>query len=139
MIGWVHVMEPHDFQNWLAGGSANQSPAAAGEKLFRDLACVTCHRGDSGARGPDLKGLFGGPVTLADGSTLTADESYVRESIVNPSARIVAGYQPVMPTFQGVVSEEQLMQLVAYVQSLKREDAPATSAAPSPAPEARKP
>jgi cytochrome c oxidase subunit II len=143
MIGWVHVMEPHDFQNWLAGGSGNQTPAAAGEKLFRDLACITCHRGDSGARGPDLKGVFGSTVQLADGSAVTADEGYVRESIVNPVAKVVAGYQPVMPTFQGVVSEEQLMQLVAYVQSLQGEKssaAPAAAAAESsPAPAGAKP
>jgi len=134
MIGWVVVMEPHEFQDWLAGGAGTQTPVAAGEKLFKDMACITCHRGDSGARGPNLTGLFGGTVRLADGSTLTADESYLRESIVNPAARVVAGYQPIMPTFQGTLSEEQIMQLVAYVKSLKGEDQTG-----KPAPEAAAP
>jgi len=130
MIGWVEVMEPHAFQNWLAGGASTQSPAAAGEKLFRELACVTCHRADTGARGPDLAGVAGRDVALADGTQVRADENYLRESIVNPTARIVAGYQPVMPTFQGVVNEEQLMQLVAYIQSLPIRPRPDPSAEP---------
>ena len=109
----------------MSGGSL----ASAGEKLFQDLACVTCHRADSGARGPALDGLFGKAVALADGGTATADETYIRESIVAPSARVVAGYQPIMPTFQGLVSEEQLLQLVAYVRTLG-----AKGAAPSPPP-----
>jgi cytochrome c oxidase subunit 2 len=130
MIGWVEVMEPAAFQTWLAGGVSGGSLASAGEKLFQELACVTCHRGDSGQRGPALDGLFGSQVTLADGGTATADETYIRESIVTPSAKVVAGYQPIMPTFQGLVSEEQLLQLVAYVRTLK-----VKSPAPGPAPD----
>jgi cytochrome c oxidase subunit 2 len=133
MIGSIVVMEPARFQEWLAGGSAGVSLASAGEKLFADLACVTCHRADTGARGPDLSGLFGKPVKLVGGETVTADESYIRESIVTPAARVVAGYQPIMPTFQGLVSDEQLLQLVAYVQSLKAPEATA-GAPPAPAP-----
>jgi len=136
MIGWVTVMEPHEFQNWLAGGAATQSPVAAGEKLFKDLACVTCHRADTGARGPNLTGLFQSDVRLADGTTVKADETYIRESIVNPGLRVAFGYQPVMPTFQGVVGEEQLMQLVAYIQSLKGE---AKTGAPAAEPAANQP
>lgn len=128
MIGEIVVLEPHEFQAWLAGGAAATSPAAAGEKLFKDLACATCHKGDSAARGPSLAGVFGSEVKLGDGSVVKADESYLRESIVSPTARVVAGYQPIMPTFQGVVSEEQLMQLVAYIQTLKGEG---TGAAPA--------
>jgi cytochrome c oxidase subunit 2 len=131
MIGSIVVMEPARFQEWLAGGAAGVSLASAGEKLFADLACVTCHRADTGARGPDLVGLFGRPVKLVGGETVTADESYIRESIVTPAARVVLGYQPIMPTFQGLVSDEQLLQLVAYVQSLK---APEATAAAPPAP-----
>ena len=119
MIGWVTVMEPAEFQAWLSGG-AGQSLAGAGEKLFLELGCATCHRSDTLARGPNLEGLFGNPVRLADGTTLTADESYIRESIVTPSARVVQGFQPIMPTYQGLVAEEGLMQLVAYVRSLQR-------------------
>jgi cytochrome c oxidase subunit 2 len=118
MIGTIIVLPPAEFQAWLSGATGD-APAVAGEKLFRDLACITCHRGDTGARGPDLAGLAGTTVKLTGGTTALADESYLRESIVTPSAKIVEGYQPIMPTFQGLVSEEQLLQLVAYVQSLK--------------------
>jgi cytochrome c oxidase subunit 2 len=118
MIGTVTVMEPAAFQAWLSGGATGTSLAAAGEKLFQDLACITCHRADSEGRGPKLEGMFGHPVSLANGERVMADEAYVRESIVNPAVKVVAGYQPVMPTYQGLVSEESLMQLVAYIQSL---------------------
>lgn len=120
MGGWVVVMEPADYQAWLAGGASGGSLSASGEKLFQQLACVTCHRADAQGRGPVLTGLFGKPVTLSTGQALTADEAYLRESIVNPNAKIVAGYaQPsIMPTFQGQVSEEQLLQIIAYIKSL---------------------
>ncbi|HUL80190.1 MAG TPA: cytochrome c oxidase subunit II [Vicinamibacteria bacterium] len=119
MTGRVVVMEPEDYENWLAGGPPPESPVAAGERLFTELNCVTCHRPDSAGRGPVLVGLFGRPVKLASGETVVADEAYVRESIVTPSARVVAGYQPVMPTFQGQVSEDQLIALIAYIRSLQ--------------------
>jgi cytochrome c oxidase subunit 2 len=128
MIGSVVAMEPQDFQAWLAGGRASESPVAAGEKLFSDLACNTCHRTDSQGRGPMLTGLYGKPVELQDGRTVVADEAYLRESITNPQAKIVAGFQPLMPTFQGLVSEEQLLQLIAYVRSLSQQ-APGTAPA----------
>jgi cytochrome c oxidase subunit 2 len=118
MIGWVYAMEPADFQAWLGGGSSSDSPAVAGEKLFSDLVCISCHRDDSQAKGPQLKGLFGHAVQLQGGATVVADEAYIRESIVNPQAKIVNGFPPIMPTFQGMVSEEQLLQLIAYVRSL---------------------
>jgi len=119
MTGRVVVMEPEDYQTWLAGGPAPESPVAAGEKLFTELNCVTCHRPDDAGRGPVLLGIFGRPVRLASGEEVVADEAYVRESIVSPAAKVTAGYQPVMPTFQGQVSEEQLIGLVAYIQSLR--------------------
>jgi cytochrome c oxidase subunit 2 len=147
MIGWVEVMEPAAFQAWLTGGASGLSLAAAGEKRFQELGCVTCHRGDSGARGPQLDGLFGKPVQLASGETVTADETYLRESIVTPAAKVVAGYQPIMPTYQGLVDEEGLMQLVAYVRSLRKPGeaappavpAPGSPAPASPSPGGRKP
>ncbi len=123
MIGSVVVMEPAEFQQWLAGGPEG-SPAAAGEKLFHDLGCVTCHRADAQARCPQLAGLLGRTVRLADGRTVTADETYVRESIVDPGAKIVAGYENIMPTYQGLVNEEQLLELVAYVKSFEAAEAP---------------
>ncbi len=118
MIGWIEAMEPAAFQAWLAGGAGEATLASSGEKLFQELACSTCHRPDSQGRGPVLDGLFGKTVELQGGGTVVADESYIRESIVNPQARILAGYQPLMPTFQGLISEEGLLQLIAYVKSL---------------------
>jgi cytochrome c oxidase subunit 2 len=132
MIGSVIAMEPQDFQAWLGGGRASDSPVAAGEKLFTDLACITCHRSDTQGRGPMLANVFGKQVELQDGRTVMADEAYIRESIVNPQAKIVAGFQPIMPTFQGLVSEEQLLQLIAYVRSLSQQPAaPAGTTAPT--------
>jgi cytochrome c oxidase subunit 2 len=127
MIGTITVMEPAAFQSWLAGGASGLSLAAGGQKLFNELACVTCHRPDSQGRGPVLDGLFGKAVKLGNGETVTANEEYIRESILTPAARIVAGYQPVMPTYQGLVSEEALLQLIAYIKTLK---APAGGEAP---------
>jgi cytochrome c oxidase subunit 2 len=119
MIGWITAMEPADYQAWLAGGPATASPVAAGEKLFTDLGCSSCHQPSAaGQRGPTLAGIYGKSVELQGGGTVTVDDTYVRESIVNPQAKIVAGFQPIMPTFQGLVSEEQLLQLIAYVRSL---------------------
>ena len=135
-IGSVFVMEPAADQSWLAGGAAGMSLAAGGQKLFGELACVTCHRPDSQGRGPVLDGLFGKSVKLQNGETVTANEEYIRESIVTPSAKVVAGYQPVMPTYQGLVSEEGLLQLIAYIRTLK---APGGEAPPAPAAEVPKP
>jgi cytochrome c oxidase subunit 2 len=118
MIGWIDVMEPSEYQSWLAGGAAEGSLASSGEKLFQQLACITCHRSDAQGRGPVLEGLFGKQVQLQDGSKVIADESYIRESILNPRAKVVAGFQPIMPTFQGQVSEEQVLQLIAYIKSI---------------------
>jgi len=124
MIGWVVAMEPAEYQAWLSGGEPRQSLASAGAELFTQLGCETCHRGGSGARGPALTGLFGKTVELKDGTTVVADEAYLRESILNPRARIVAGYDPIMPTFTGLVSEDGVAQLVAYIKTL----GPATAA-----------
>jgi cytochrome c oxidase subunit 2 len=132
MTGRVVVLEPDEYQTWLAGGPAPESPVAAGEKLFLELNCQTCHRADSAGRGPLLVGLVGKEVRLQNGETVRADEPYLRESILSPAAKIVAGYQPVMPTYQGQVTEEALLQLIAYIRSLP---APAE---PAPAPTATK-
>ena len=118
MIGSVVALEPSEFQSWLGGGAAADSPVAAGEKLFQSLACNTCHLADGKGQGPSLNGLFGHQVALEGGGKVTADEAYIRESIVLPQAKIVAGFKPVMPPFQGMVTEEQLLQLIAYLKSL---------------------
>jgi cytochrome c oxidase subunit 2 len=119
MTGEVIVMEPSDYQAWLSGGAAPGSLVSAGEKLFSDLACNTCHRADSQGRGPILSGLFGSTIRLEGGQQIVADEDYIRESILKPAAKITAGYQPIMPTFQGLLSEEQLFALIEYVKSLR--------------------
>jgi cytochrome c oxidase subunit 2 len=141
MVGSVIAMEPTAFQAWLGGGNASDSPAAAGAKLFQDLACISCHRNDAQAQAPQLAGLFGHSVKLQNGTSVVADEAYIRESIVNPQAKIVAGFQPIMPTFQGLVTEEQLLQLIAYIRSLNAQPgsgAPASPTMPQPATEPRK-
>src|SRR5882672_10938240 len=115
MIGDVIVMEPSEYQTWLSGGAPEGSLASTGAKLFADLACNTCHRPDAQGRGPVLEGLFGKTVQLQGGGTVTVDEAYVRESILTPSAKITGGFQPIMPTFQGLVTEEQLLALIEYV------------------------
>src|SRR5438105_3489894 len=119
MIGEVIAMDPIEYQAWLSGGTAEGSLASAGAKLFQDLACNTCHRPDAQARGPVLDGLLGKTVTLQSGETVAVDEAYVRESILQPAAKIAGGFQPIMPTFQGLVTEEQLLELIEYVKSLK--------------------
>jgi cytochrome c oxidase subunit 2 len=120
MIGTIVVMTPTEYQAWLAGGGGEDVPLAAqGQKVFQDLSCSTCHRSDGQGRGPALEGVYGSKVLLDNGQTVVADDAYVRESILSPSAKIVAGYQPIMPTFQGLVSEEQLLALIEYVKSLK--------------------
>ncbi len=134
MVGEVNVMDPTQYQTWLSGGAPEGSLASAGEKLFADLACNTCHRPDAEGRGPVLQGLFGRTVTLQSGERALIDEAYVRESILNPSAKITAGYQPIMPTFQGLVSEEQLLELVEYVKSLQNRPEVLTARPPVSAP-----
>ena len=120
MGGWVIVMEPSDYQAWLTGGSGSESLEQSGQALFTQLACVSCHGEGQGPgpRAPALRGVYGSKVKLSDGRTVLADEAYIRESILDPRAKIVAGYEPIMPTFQGVISEDQLLQLIAYVKSL---------------------
>jgi cytochrome c oxidase subunit II len=117
MIGSVVVMEPAQYEAWMSGSSTGPL-SATGEQIFAELGCGTCHRTDTPGRGPNLQGIFGRSVQLQDGRTVTADENYIRESILDPGAKIVNGYKPVMPTFQGLVTEEQLNALVAYVKSL---------------------
>ena len=117
MVGEVVVMDPADYERWAAGG-VDGSLASAGEKSFQQYGCSMCHRADAAGRGPNLIGVFGKPVLLDDGRTVTADESYVRESILNPGAKIVSGFKNIMPTFEGQLSEEEVIGLVAYVKAL---------------------
>jgi cytochrome c oxidase subunit 2 len=123
MIGSVTALTPQDYEAFLAGGRTSGTPAQNGERLFSDLACITCHKADTTGRGPSLHGVFGTQRTLANGSVVTADENYLRESIMNSQAKVVAGYQPIMPPFQGQISEEGLLQLIAYIKTLKQTEA----------------
>lgn len=118
MVGRVVVLEPPQYQQWLSGGAIGEPPALAGERLFRSLGCNACHRPGPGALGPPVEGLFGASIKLQTGETVIADEDYLRESLLNPNARIVAGYQPIMPSFQGQITEEGVLQLIAYIKSL---------------------
>jgi len=119
MGGRIVVMEPAEYERWLTGEASAESLPAAGEALFARLACNTCHKSDGSGRGPSLVGKFGKTEKLASGETVAVDESYVRESILNPQAKITTGYPPIMPTFKGLVTEDQLLQLIAYIKSLK--------------------
>jgi cytochrome c oxidase subunit 2 len=132
MIGRVVVMEAPEYQAWLSGGAGGESLAARGQRTFQDLACHTCHMADASGRGPALVGIFGSQVKLADGRTVVADEAYLRESILNPQAKLVAGYQPLMPTFQGLVNEEALLGLIEYIKSLQPATAAPTQGGPQP-------
>jgi cytochrome c oxidase subunit 2 len=128
MIGSIVVQEPAQYEAWMSGGSTGPL-SATGEKIFSELGCVTCHRSDTSGRGPNLQGVFGKPVQLADGRTVTADENYIRECILDPGSKRVKGFQPIMPTFQGLVSEEQVNALVAYIKSVGQSaSVPKTSA-----------
>ena len=120
MIGTVYVMEPADYQAWLSGGGVTGGTMLQqGEALFTQLACVTCHLPDGTGRGPSLVGVFGSTVTLENGSTVTADESYLRESILTSQAKTVKGYEHVMPTFQGLINEDGVAALIEYIKSMQ--------------------
>jgi cytochrome c oxidase subunit 2 len=133
MGGYVVVMEPTEFENWLSGNANQMSPAAAGQQMFESLGCASCHGANAeGGRGPALLGVYGNSVVLNNGQSIKADEAYVRESILNPQAKIVTGFGPIMPSFQGQLTEEQLLQLVAYVKSLSTPRTETQTAKPPP-------
>jgi len=114
MTGWVYVMSPADYERWLSGSVRSATMAQSGAVLYEQFGCITCH---GTGKGPPFAGLYGSTVRLADGATVVADDNYLRESILAPSAKILAGYSPIMPTFQGQISEEQLLELLAYIKS----------------------
>lgn len=120
MGGFVIAMPQAEYAAWQATGRSTGTIATVGEKLFQQLACNTCHRNDMQGRAPVLEGLFGKPVPLRDGRTVVADETYIRESILAPESQIAAGFEPIMPSFRGLLSEEQVLELVAYIKSLEQ-------------------
>jgi len=134
MGGYVAVLEQTDFDNWLSGNANQTSPAAAGQSMYESLGCASCHGANGeGGRGPALLGVFNSNVVLSGNQTVKADEGYLRESITNPQAKIVNGFGPIMPSFQGQVNEEQLLQLVAFVKSLSTAKRETVTAKPPPA------
>jgi cytochrome c oxidase subunit II len=122
MIGWVYVMSAADYAAWLSGGSKNESMAQTGERLFTQLGCASCHIADGTGRGPSLAGVYGQPEKLRSGDTKVVDETLIRQAIVNPNSIQLPNYPPIMPTFQGQINEEQVLQLIAYVKSLGPEE-----------------
>ena len=119
MGGYIYVMEKDDFAAWLGGNTSGQTPVEAGRDLFENkLGCASCHAGGPSQRGAKLENIFGTSVKLTNGQSVPVDDAYLRESILNPGAKIVEGYQPIMPTFKGQVSEEQIVSLLAYIKSL---------------------
>jgi cytochrome c oxidase subunit 2 len=123
MTGQVIVMEPADYEKWLRL-AAEGSMALQGRKVFLKYRCLSCHSADSEARAPVLEDLFDKPVVLSDGHVVKADEDYLRESLLYPSAKIVAGYENIMPTFKGQLDEEDVFELIAYIKSLNRGKTP---------------
>lgn len=127
MVGSVTVMTPEDYSEWLAKGSTETSQSA-GARLFQRFRCDSCHKSDNSGDGPALAGVAGSRVTLAKGSTVMASDQYLRNSILNPSKQIVDGYEAIMPSYQGQINEDEVLQLIAYLESLKatgRQESPA--------------
>jgi cytochrome c oxidase subunit 2 len=141
MIGWIVAQDPAEHQRWLSD-RADLSLALRGRRRFLQYQCISCHSGDSRARAPNLENLYNHPVHLQDGRTVTADENYLRESILNPRAKVVAGFEPIMPAFQGVIPEDELLELLAFIKALRPGETPTRneeSTAPQSDPKADKP
>src|SRR5215510_283603 len=131
MIGKVIVMDYSDYQAWLRGVPREKSPAEAGQQLFTSLACNNCHLETGAGRGPSLQNLFGKVVYNDKAATEKVDEAYLRESILNPGAKVVAGYTNDMPTFQGLVTEEQVAMIIQYIKSIGPKQGAASTTAPA--------
>ena len=131
MVGSVTVLEPAGFQAWLQGGGVEGTLSQRGARLFNSLACDSCHLDTGQGRGPSLKDIVGTTVELQDGSSVTIDEAYLREAILNSQAKVVKGFQPLMPTFQGLISEENLVALIEHVKSMSPKATTAAPAAPT--------
>jgi len=119
MIGHVVVMQPAAFEHWLASGNASQSMAAEGAARFRQYGCSGCHGASASVHAPKLEGLFGRRVPLSDGSSVIADERYIHDSVMLPRKDVVAGYEPIMPSFQGEIAEDDLLEIIEYIKSLR--------------------
>ena len=133
MTGYIYAMRPDGYQHWLEAenGTGAESMVQTGAHLFRQYSCSGCHGQNSGVHAPDLDGIYGHAVPLEGGHFVTADDQYLRDSILNPSAQVVAGYKPIMPSYQGQISEENVMEIIAYIKSLSQPPAPAVTQPPS--------
>jgi len=124
MIGSVTVMSPEDYKAWAASSTSGSSLAQNGERLFASMQCNACHNGTAEARGPSLAGVYGSKLLLASGSDAFVDEAFLRQAILNPSQHVTAGYAPIMPTYQGQISEDGLIDLVEYIKTLHSNERP---------------
>jgi len=122
MIGWVYVMTPTDYANWLAGGEKSESLAQLGERLFSQYGCDSCHVAEGNGQAPSLVGVYGKPERLQNGETRVVDESLIEQAILTPNSVHLPNYKPVMPTYQGQIDQDQMLQLIAYVKSLGSEE-----------------
>jgi cytochrome c oxidase subunit 2 len=118
MDGEVVVQSPDDYRKWLASSTSGTSLAQNGERLFASLSCAACHNTRPDARGPNLTHIYGSRLTLSTGERIIADDAYLRQSILNPSQHITQGFAPIMPTYQGQISEEGVIQLIEYIKNL---------------------
>jgi cytochrome c oxidase subunit 2 len=119
MIGEVTVLSPEDYQKWTQESTSGMSLAQNGERLFASMGCNACHSGSAAARGPNLAGVYGSKLQLTNGSEVLVNDAYLRDAILNPSQHITAGYAPIMPTYQGQVSEDGLIDLVEYIKNMQ--------------------
>ena len=131
MVGWIYVMTPEDYEAWLMRGRPAEPLVESGARLFREFGCSGCHVQSGIVRAPSLQGLFGRPTPLMSREVVIADEKYIHDSILYPARDIAAGYEPLMPSYEGRISEEQLFELVAYIKSLASA-APATESGGKP-------
>jgi cytochrome c oxidase subunit 2 len=119
MVGEVTVMTPGDYKKWLEQSNSGQSLAQNGERLFASMGCNSCHNGTAAARGPSLAGVYGSKLTLTDGRQILVDDAYLRNAILNPSEHVTAGFAPIMPTYQGQISEDGLIDLVEFIKNMQ--------------------
>jgi cytochrome c oxidase subunit 2 len=119
MVGTITVLTPGDYKKWLEQSNSGQSLAQNGERLYASMGCNSCHNGTAAARGPSLAGVYGSKLTLTDGRQILVDDAYLRDAILNPSEHVTAGFAPIMPTYQGQISEDGLIDLVEFIKNMQ--------------------
>ena len=119
MDGQIYVQTPREYEHWLSQAGSSQSIAAGGKRLFANYGCTGCHGAAATVRAPMLAGLYGRPVPMEAGGTIIADDTYIRDKILNPDHNLIAGYKQVMPSFNNVIPEDELIQLIAYIKTMQ--------------------